>query len=53
MRYILGKNSKAFDTIPGMMDHYTRHVVPIKGAEHMTLLHPVQCHWSQADGSKA
>ena len=52
MRYILGKNSKAFETIPSMIDHYTRHVVPIRGADHMTLLHPVQCHWSQAGDVK-
>ncbi|XP_070208221.1 SH2 domain-containing adapter protein D-like [Littorina saxatilis] len=49
MRYILGKNSKAFQTIPAMIDHYTQHAMPIKGAEHMTLLHPIQCHWSQAN----
>ena len=52
MRYILGKNSKAFETIPSMIDHYTCHVVPIRGADHMTLLHPAQCHWSQAGDVK-
>ncbi|XP_025077185.1 SH2 domain-containing adapter protein B-like isoform X3 [Pomacea canaliculata] len=47
--YILGKNSKAFETIPSMIDYYTHHPVPIKGAEHTTLLHPVHCQWSEAD----
>lgn len=51
MRYILGKNSKAFQTIPAMVDHYTRNPVPIHGADHMLLIHPVQCHWSKNDDS--
>ncbi|CAG5130792.1 unnamed protein product [Candidula unifasciata] len=44
--YILGKNSKEFNTIPEMIDYYTHHRVPLKGAEHITLLHPVECKWS-------
>ncbi|XP_005104909.1 uncharacterized protein LOC101858879 isoform X2 [Aplysia californica] len=46
VRYILGKNSKEFPSIPEMIDHYTHHRVPLKGAEHITLLHPVECKWS-------
>ncbi|XP_076444295.1 uncharacterized protein LOC143282515 isoform X2 [Babylonia areolata] len=53
MRYILGRNSKAFPTIPSMIDHYTHHVVPIKGAEHMTLLYPVHCKYSGGEESSA
>jgi hypothetical protein len=49
MRYILGKHSKAFRTIPAMIDHYTQNPMPIHGASHMILLHPVQCHWSSDD----
>ncbi|BFY97688.1 hypothetical protein BsWGS_00728 [Bradybaena similaris] len=44
--YILGKNSKEFNTIPEMIDYYTHHRVPLRGAEHITLLHPVECKWS-------
>uniref|UniRef100_A0A2C9L825 SH2 domain-containing protein n=1 Tax=Biomphalaria glabrata TaxID=6526 RepID=A0A2C9L825_BIOGL len=44
--YILGKNSKTFHTIPEMIDYYTNHRVPLKGTEHITLLHPVECKWS-------
>ncbi|KAK7496049.1 hypothetical protein BaRGS_00012750 [Batillaria attramentaria] len=50
IRYILGKNSKAFETIPAMIDYYTQHPVPIKGADHMALMYPVPCKWSKADG---
>lgn len=46
--YILGKNSKVFDTIPAMMDYYSQHPVPIQGADHTVLLYPVQCHWSKS-----
>ncbi|GFS03202.1 SH2 domain-containing adapter protein B [Elysia marginata] len=46
VRYILGKNSREFCSIPEMIDYYTHHRVPLKGAEHITLLHPVECKWS-------
>ncbi|GFN90594.1 Sh2 domain-containing adapter protein d [Plakobranchus ocellatus] len=46
VRYILGKNSKEFCSIPEMIDYYTHHRVPLRGAEHITLLHPVECKWS-------
>ncbi|KAL8606333.1 hypothetical protein ACOMHN_050813 [Nucella lapillus] len=53
MRYILGRNSKAFCTIPSMIDHYTHHIVPIRGADHMTLLFPVHCKYSGGEESHA
>ena len=43
-QFVLGENSPYFPTIPEMIDYYTRHPVPLKGAEHMTLLHPVAKH---------
>ncbi|CAL1538972.1 unnamed protein product [Lymnaea stagnalis] len=46
IRYILGKNSKEFCSIPEMIDYYTQHRVPLKGTEHIFLLHPVECKWS-------
>jgi len=39
--YILGQFSQPFDSIPQMIHHYTINKLPIKGAEHMSLLHPV------------
>ncbi|XP_071097802.1 SH2 domain-containing adapter protein E-like [Haliotis cracherodii] len=43
-QFILGENSALFDTIPEMIDYYTQHQVPLKGTEHLTLLHPVDRH---------
>uniref|UniRef100_A0A672P9K1 SH2 domain-containing adapter protein D-like n=1 Tax=Sinocyclocheilus grahami TaxID=75366 RepID=A0A672P9K1_SINGR len=40
-RYILGQNSPPFDTIPEVINYYTTHKLPIKGAEHLSLLFPV------------
>ena len=40
-RFILGQFSQPFDSIPQMIHHYSRNKLPIKGAEHMSLLHPV------------
>ncbi len=40
-RYILGQNSPPFDTIPEVVHYYTTHKLPIKGAEHLSLLFPV------------
>lgn len=40
-KFILGQFSKPFDTIPEMIRHYSVNKLPIKGAEHMSLLHPV------------
>ena len=39
--YILGQFSQPFDCIPQMIHHYSMHKLPIKGAEHMSLLHPI------------
>ncbi|XP_016395869.1 SH2 domain-containing adapter protein F-like isoform X3 [Sinocyclocheilus rhinocerous] len=40
-RYILGQNSPPFNTIPEVIHYYTTHKLPIKGAEHLSLLFPV------------
>lgn len=40
-KYILGQFSQPFDSIPLMIHHYSISKLPIKGAEHMSLLHPV------------
>ncbi|XP_046413804.1 uncharacterized protein LOC124176482 [Neodiprion fabricii] len=39
--YILGQFSKPFETIPEMVRHFSVNRLPIRGAEHMCLLHPV------------
>lgn len=39
--YILGQFSKPFDNIPEMVRHFSVNRLPIRGAEHMCLLHPV------------
>ncbi|XP_015122812.1 SH2 domain-containing adapter protein E [Diachasma alloeum] len=38
--YILGQFSKPFDSIPEMVHHFSVNRLPIRGAEHMCLLHP-------------
>lgn len=40
-KFILGQFSKPFESIPEMIHHYSVNKLPIKGAEHMSLLHPV------------
>ncbi|XP_059847596.1 src homology 2 domain containing transforming protein D, b isoform X4 [Hypanus sabinus] len=40
-KYILGQNSPPFDSVPEVINHYTSHKLPIKGAEHLSLLFPV------------
>ncbi|XP_039205238.1 SH2 domain-containing adapter protein D isoform X2 [Crotalus tigris] len=40
-RYILGQNSAPFESIPEVIHHYATQELPIKGAEHLSLLHPV------------
>ncbi|XP_055072564.2 src homology 2 domain containing transforming protein D, b isoform X2 [Misgurnus anguillicaudatus] len=40
-RYVLGQNSPPFETIPEVIHYYTTHKLPIKGAEHLSLLFPV------------
>ncbi|XP_051876485.1 SH2 domain-containing adapter protein F-like [Pristis pectinata] len=40
-KYILGQNSLPFDSIPEVIHYYTTRKLPIKGAEHLSLLYPV------------
>ncbi|XP_067390837.1 SH2 domain-containing adapter protein F isoform X1 [Emydura macquarii macquarii] len=40
-KYVLGQNSPLFDSVPQVIHHYASHKLPIKGAEHMSLLYPV------------
>uniref|UniRef100_A0A4W3HJ18 Src homology 2 domain containing F n=1 Tax=Callorhinchus milii TaxID=7868 RepID=A0A4W3HJ18_CALMI len=40
-KYILGQNSPPFDSIPEIIQYYGSRKLPIKGAEHMSLLFPV------------
>ncbi|KAJ8003734.1 hypothetical protein DPEC_G00151430 [Dallia pectoralis] len=40
-RYVLGENSPPFSTIPEVIHFYTTHKLPIRGAEHLSLLYPV------------
>ncbi|XP_045904551.1 src homology 2 domain containing transforming protein D, b isoform X3 [Micropterus dolomieu] len=40
-KYVLGQNSPPFDTIPEVIHFYTSHKLPIRGAEHLSLLFPV------------
>nr|XP_025042998.1 SH2 domain-containing adapter protein F-like [Pelodiscus sinensis] len=40
-KYVLGQNSPLFDSVPRIIHHYASHKLPIKGAEHMSLLYPV------------
>ncbi|KAM9312786.1 SH2 domain-containing adapter protein F [Gastrophryne carolinensis] len=39
--YILGQNSPPFESIPDIIYYYSTRKLPIKGAEHMSLLYPV------------
>lgn len=41
-KFVLGQNSPPFDTIPEAVHFYTTHKLPIRGAEHLSLLFPVQ-----------
>ncbi|XP_013777656.1 uncharacterized protein LOC106462300 [Limulus polyphemus] len=40
-KFILGQFGRSFDSVPEMVHHYSVNTLPIKGAEHMSLLHPV------------
>ncbi|XP_048024450.1 SH2 domain-containing adapter protein F isoform X3 [Megalobrama amblycephala] len=40
-KYILGQNSCLFDSVPEIIHFYSSRKLPIKGAEHMSLLYPV------------
>lgn len=54
-RYVLGENSPPFSTIPEVIHFYTTHKLPIRGAEHMSLLYPVIVqtlwHWHTHSGA--
>ena len=39
--YVLMNNSRAFSSIPEMVHYYSQNKLPIRGAEHMCLRHPV------------
>ena len=39
--YILGVNSKPYDTIPEMIHYYSMNKLNIRGAEHVKLICPV------------
>ncbi|EHB15343.1 SH2 domain-containing adapter protein B [Heterocephalus glaber] len=40
-KYVLGQNSPPFDSVPEVIHYYTTRKLPIKGAEHLSLLYPV------------
>ncbi|XP_029109143.1 SH2 domain-containing adapter protein F-like isoform X3 [Scleropages formosus] len=40
-KYVLGQNSSPFDSVPEIIHFYSSRKLPIKGAEHMSLLYPV------------
>ncbi|XP_075432013.1 SH2 domain-containing adapter protein F isoform X4 [Ascaphus truei] len=40
-KYVLGQNSPPFDSVPEIIHYYASRKLPIKGAEHMSLLYPV------------
>ncbi|KAM5192947.1 SH2 domain-containing adapter protein B [Mantella aurantiaca] len=40
-KYVLGQNSPPFDSVPEVIHFYTTRKLPIKGAEHLSLLYPV------------
>lgn len=43
-RFILGQFSRPFESIVHLIDHYSRTELPVRGAEHMSLLRPVSDH---------
>ena len=40
-KYILGVNSRPYDTIPEMIHQYSMNKLNIRGAEHVKLIYPV------------
>ncbi|XP_076337274.1 uncharacterized protein LOC143239733 [Tachypleus tridentatus] len=40
-KFILGQFGKPFDSVPEMVHYYSVNKLPIRGAEHLSLLHPV------------
>ena len=53
-KYVLGVFSKPFKNIPEMIHHYSINKLPIRGAEHMSLLYPVidQLLWEREEEEK-
>jgi hypothetical protein len=39
--YIFGTSNMPFNSIPELINHYSFNKLPIRGAEHMSLLYPV------------
>jgi hypothetical protein len=39
--YIFGTSNMSFNSIPELVNHYSFNKLPIRGAEHMSLLYPV------------
>ena len=39
--FVLGLLDKAFASLPELVHHYSLNKLPIRGAEHMSLRHPV------------
>lgn len=52
-KFILGENSPPFDSIPEVIHYYTTNKLPIRGAEHLSLLFPVlvQTLWGHTHSS--
>ncbi|XP_069508081.1 SH2 domain-containing adapter protein E [Ambystoma mexicanum] len=42
-KFTLNQTSAVFNSIPEVVHHYSAEKLPFKGAEHMSLLHPVHC----------
>ncbi|XP_053148469.1 SH2 domain-containing adapter protein D isoform X2 [Hemicordylus capensis] len=40
-KFVLGQNSAPFDSVPEVIHYYTAQELPVKGAEHLSLLYPV------------
>ncbi|XP_006017572.1 SH2 domain-containing adapter protein D [Alligator sinensis] len=40
-RFVLGQNSAPFASVPELVHHYTTQELPVRGAEHLSLLYPV------------
>ncbi|XP_019368943.1 PREDICTED: SH2 domain-containing adapter protein D [Gavialis gangeticus] len=40
-RFVLGQNSAPFASVPELVHHYTTRELPVRGAEHLSLLYPI------------
>nr|XP_020743043.1 SH2 domain-containing adapter protein E [Odocoileus virginianus texanus] len=52
-KYTLDQTSAVFDSIPEVVHYYSNEKLPFKGAEHMTLLHPVHSKLHQGSASRS